>query len=125
MNNVCNNIYNFVQFCTLDDMAQGTDWCPLAIFLGQLWLRLSLSSAADCSVLEGDGTCLHTHVDFVLFLKLLLVLFSLFFKEQFPFVFKHLKAFFCIHLSQYSAQPTFFILKVYSSCYRTNVFGLP
>lgn len=75
-------------------MAQGTDWCPLAIFLGQLWLRLSLSSAADCSVLEGDGTCLHTHVDFVLFLKLLLVLFSLFFKEQFPFVFKHLKAFF-------------------------------
>lgn len=51
--------------------------------------------------------------------------FYLSFKEQFPFVFKHLKAFFCIHLSQYSAQPIFFSLKVYSSCYRTSMFGPP
>lgn len=70
---------------------QGTDWCPLAIFLGQLWLHLPSPLCCRSLCMDGERTGLHAHVDFDLFLKLLLFLF---FKGQFPFVFKYLKGFF-------------------------------
>lgn len=65
MFNNIHNIHNFVQFCTSGGMAQGTDWCPLAIFLGQLYLHLLLPSAAECCVWRGTGlVCTHMWILF-------------------------------------------------------------
>lgn len=67
--------------------------------IGVLWLSswdscgcIYLSPLLQIALYGGEWDwSAHTHVDFVLFSKLL---FFFFFKGRFPFVFKHLKAFF-------------------------------